>query len=325
MGDARSGPPGRVGPGLVEGQRFPRQRHPLPTSIGVGGLRIQEEFDRVETVAELGERGIRFEPRRALGPDEQEGRQAEDDGPGHRGDARAGGDPRVPPRPLPRPLGDRRLGGVLQGEAREVPLDILVEFAGRPVAPGRVGLQQVVDDRFLGRRDPRVDRAHARRPDAAVLDHPADDVLRRSRIDLERVPAGEQLEEDHAERIEVAPRVDRAAGPEEEGQRLGRHVGERAADRGALGAGRVVGEVEVEDHRLAVVREQDVGRLDVAVEDAALVRVGQAVGQARSEPEDGPDERQAPELAERLGELDRRRLDGPDVLLGLPVTQRRAG
>ena len=50
-----------------------------------------------------------------------------------------------------------------------------------------------------------------------------------------------------------------------------------------LGVG---GQVEVEQQRLAVVAEQDVGRLEVAMEDAALVGVGQPVGQAGGQPED---------------------------------------
>ena len=50
-----------------------------------------------------------------------------------------------------------------------------------------------------------------------------------------------------------------------------------------LGVG---GQVEVEQQRLAVVAQQDVGRLEVAMEDAALVGVGQPVGQAGDQPED---------------------------------------
>ena len=49
------------------------------------------------------------------------------------------------------------------------------------------------------------------------------------------------------------------------------------------------GQVEVEQHRLAVVGDQDVGRLDVPVHDAALVGMGQGVGQPLADPQDGID------------------------------------
>ena len=70
---------------------------------------------------------------------------------------------------------------------------------------------------------------------------------------------------------------------------LGGHVGQRAADQGGRGVRAqlgVGGQVEVEQQRLAVVAEQDVGRLEVAMEDAAFVGVGQPVGQAGGQPED---------------------------------------
>ncbi len=52
------------------------------------------------------------------------------------------------------------------------------------------------------------------------------------------------------------------------------------------GADRLPGEVEVEQHRLAVGRQQHVGRLEVEVDQAALVGVLQGIGQAGADPAD---------------------------------------
>ena len=54
-------------------------------------------------------------------------------------------------------------------------------------------------------------------------------------MDREGVLAGEQLEEDHAERVEVAPGIERAAPVLEGLEVLGGHVGQRAADQGGRG------------------------------------------------------------------------------------------
>ena len=72
---------------------------------------------------------------------------------------------------------------------------------------------------------------------------------------------------------------------------LGGHVGDRAADSGLLGMGSlVVGEIEVEEQRLPSDADQDVGRLDVAMQDAALVGVLEPVGELCDDPGDGLDE-----------------------------------
>ncbi len=60
------------------------------------------------------------------------------------------------------------------------------------------------------------------------------------------------------------------------------HVRQGAADAARLaGRFRVFGQVEVEEHRLPLVGQQHVGRLEVAVQHAALVGVGQPLGQPR--------------------------------------------
>ena len=102
--------------------------------------------------------------------------------------------------------------------------------------------------------------------------------------------AGEQFEQDDAEAVEVAPGVERAELGAEHRELLRRHVGEGATDQRELGAPaelRVFREVEVEQHRTAVVGQQHVRGFQVAVQDAATVRVSQPVGELAGEGQDG--------------------------------------
>ena len=104
--------------------------------------------------------------------------------------------------------------------------------------------------------------------------------------------AREHLVEDGAERELVAPEVDGVAP-----RLLGRHVGDRPEDGPLLADGRerrragvariaardvVAGEAEVEDLDAAVLRQEDVLGLDVAVDDSLLVRGGETVGDLRA-------------------------------------------
>ena len=110
------------------------------------------------------------------------------------------------------------------------------------------------------------------------------------RIGVERAAAGEHLVEHDAEREDVGAVIDGLAA-----HLLGRHVAHRAEHRararqrtrmgeqGRLGLNRgarlgQLGEAEVEDLDAAVARDEDVVRLQVAVDDALLVRGGQAPG-----------------------------------------------
>ena len=102
------------------------------------------------------------------------------------------------------------------------------------------------------------------------------------RIALERTATGEHLVQHRAEGEDVASAIHRPAFG-----LLGRHVGGRAENRSPLGPQicrnrrrRVVpglrldqlGQAEVHELRLAALREHDVRRLDVAVDDAGGVR-----------------------------------------------------
>ena len=118
-------------------------------------------------------------------------------------------------------------------------------------------------------------------------EHGADPARRRARrAGAHRVRARERLVEDQAERVEVGARVH---GPAR--GLLGRHVGERAHDvarqRQRVLAGEV-GDAEVGQLRRRAARGRAVGhdhvlRLDVAVDDAALVGVVERVGEREAD------------------------------------------
>mmetsp|Transcript_33438 Transcript_33438/g.54237 ORF Transcript_33438/g.54237 Transcript_33438/m.54237 type:complete len:285 (-) Transcript_33438:93-947(-) len=93
-----------------------------------------------------------------------------------------------------------------------------------------------------------------------------------------RQGAAEQLVEQHAQRIEVAAPVNGQAG-----QLFGRHEGRRAQHEAGARAAAVAqaGDAEVHQLEAAVDAVQHhVGGLDVAVDHALAVRIGQRAGQA---------------------------------------------
>ena len=102
------------------------------------------------------------------------------------------------------------------------------------------------------------------------------------RVGLERRPAGEQGVEHGAQAVDVGRRGDLAPRA---GDLLGRHVRRRAQDQAGLRDPAVVleaaGQAEVGDVGPALAVEQDVGRLQVAVEDAAQVGVVDGAGTPR--------------------------------------------
>ena len=154
-------------------------------------------------------------------------------------------------------------------------------------APGHVGT-------------PGAKRRHG--PAPAILDHEPDGLQRSQagRKLRERRLAGDHLEEDQTQGVEVGPLVDilrisrpiRIQGIE----MLRRHVRERAAEHGptghalrggrlALGLSGLGGEVEVQEHGRAVSRDQDVGRFQVPVEQSPRVGVVEPLGQSGDDPD----------------------------------------
>ena len=124
-----------------------------------------------------------------------------------------------------------------------------------------------------------------------------------SRSDVvERRPERQQLVEGQPQRVDVGAGVALAAEP------LGRHVAERAQDVAGLGQAVVLrlGQAEVGDPDDARVVEQQVRRLDVAVDDAAGVGVGQPLRRLAADLRHAPEERRA------------RRPESVDVETGAP-------
>ena len=123
--------------------------------------------------------------------------------------------------------------------------------------------------------------------------------------------AGQHLEQDQPERVDVGALVDglgsgRAAGIERV-EMLGRHVRKRAAHEGAadLGLGRLRqsldGEIEIEQHRRSVAGQQNIRGLQIAVEQSARMGVLEAVGQPGHDPDRGLNRRgTVQKLARRL-------------------------
>ena len=143
-------------------------------------------------------------------------------------------------------------------------MQVVGQGLGRQVPPARVLLQALQADRLEVARDLRVE------PPRRLGRGLAHGVERLGHaVAAERGLAGQQGVEDRAQAVDVGGRGDRPATP---AGLLGRHVGRRAEDRARLGDLDVgldpLGQAEVGDVRMALVVDQDVRRLEVAVEDA---------------------------------------------------------
>ncbi len=141
------------------------------------------------------------------------------------------------------------------------------ECVGRAEAPGRIAVHRLLDRPGERRRD-RGDGLQ--RPVDAPVGGPHHGQRRGTG---ERRHAGERPVADHRQRVDVGPGVGLGTVEQLGGQVLG-----RAADVVAGDAAERPGDAEVAEQRLAVGREQHVGRLDVTVEDAAPMGRGQGVG-----------------------------------------------
>ena len=102
---------------------------------------------------------------------------------------------------------------------------------------------------------------------------------RHRRLTREGRSTGERVERDGPERVDVAAPVDVGAGL----RLLGAHVARRADDQcsGGIDLGlRGLGDAEVRQVGLALVVEQDVGRLDIAMDEPVLVGGIEGLGHA---------------------------------------------
>src|SRR5262249_30045071 len=142
---------------------------------------------------------------------------------------------------------------------------IVGEFVCALISSTRIARQTLLANRFQVRRDIRAQRTDRRslRLRIGQLAHDTCDVAG------VRNATGEQFEEDHAQRVNVD-----GGGELFAALRLFRsHVRERPGDGPGGRCVHVAGETEVGNQRGAVLTQEYVGGLQVAVNQPALVRV----------------------------------------------------
>ena len=163
------------------------------------------------------------------------------------------------------------------------PLEIGAHVGSLPVAQFAVLLEQLVDDRREGRRQPGIQVEHRQR--RAI----EDGVGQHARgVAAERAAACGNFVQDDAERKQIRALIERFPS-----HLLGRHIGRRA-DRGSrVGQRRhrrrrrglvvdELGDAEVEHLHVAARRNDDVGGFQVAMDDAPGVRRLERVGELES-------------------------------------------
>jgi hypothetical protein len=185
-----------------------------------------------------------------------------------------------------------RVGTRAHGAAGEPSLHILAQRGGGVISPLRLAAERHDDDAIEVAADsPRHGRrgGHGARRRRGLVEDRALDRGDRAPRGGEGARAGEQLEEEHAERPDVGSRR-RRLSPELLGRRV---LGRQQAQRGRRlererGVGRCVqqlGDPEIEEPRRPVRLDEDVGRLGVAMHDEPAVREVHGVGDAQEEGE----------------------------------------
>ena len=224
--------------------------------------------------------------RRGAVPAREEGGEPEDQHEDHAGDQR-GQRPTPPPpalqrlRPARQDGGrrlDDRLGGRVRGGARHGPtLERTSDLLRRLRSIGRVLLQERGDQRGHVRRDPRIERVHAWRNRMDVLVRDGHSV-----VAVERLSAGQHVEQHAPERVQVRAGVDPSAG-----RLLGCDVRRRSERLTGQRQGGVTAldtrDPEIPDLRDVRCGEEDVRRLHVAVDHALGVRRREPAGDAGSD------------------------------------------
>ena len=160
-------------------------------------------------------------------------------------------------------------GCLLPGEH---PRQIGLHLPRRLVAVGRILGQRLEGHGVDVRSDHRVQLARRHRRLAYVLVRHAD-----RRVADERRPADQQLIEQAAGRVDVGTGVDGLAARLLRGEVLRGADHRRRLRHGGAGVGDRPGDAEVHHLDRARLGQHDVGRLDVAVDDAGLVAVAERV------------------------------------------------
>ena len=189
----------------------------------------------------------------------------------------------------------REGGGPRRAHAPEV----RVQLARGGVAALGTLLQEAQDDPIGERRDLRVP---PRRRDGVAMTDRVDE--RGGERLLEREPSGRHLVEHDAQRVEVAAGVD-ALAPHVLRRGVAHRAHELAAGRDLREVVRLAQQAEVHDVHIVLGAEDDVLRLDVAVDHAEVVRVGEAARDAERD-------RQRPADRELASVIE-------DLLEGLPA------
>src|SRR5262249_47391015 len=153
------------------------------------------------------------------------------------------------------------------GTVGQLPLQVFLEGAGSGVSPRRVHFQAMPHDSLGCRRNCGVKRPQAWRWSDANGEQIAHQLVDRTSRVGERLPPGEQLEQDDSKSIDVGAAVEDALSARISVQMLGGHVWQCSADHGTRArAMNIFRQVEVEKHGLSVGGEQDVSRLQVTME-----------------------------------------------------------
>ena len=172
---------------------------------------------------------------------------------------------RMPPAPLPPALGQAAVADAAKRQVGQMSAQVFGQSGGVGVTVPRVGGQALGED---------VRQSHGHSGGAAELD-------RVHRVGADRDGAAQHLVQDQAEGVDVGAAIDgdrdRPAFADLQHGRslLGGQVVRRPAqpsDRRLVGPDRRLGQVEVQEHRRAVGRQQDVRWLQVEVDQLALVR-----------------------------------------------------
>ena len=160
--------------------------------------------------------------------------------------------------------GEGRRGRCIQGPPRCLP-EVGEEPARRGIAVRGIALEQALEDARQLRRHVRPD---LERVGHLPLQMEADGIPLIP--DLRGEDAGRELEQGHAERIEIGAMVVIVLQ-----QDLGRGVGKSAADAPVERTAGLVGQSEVQDLETGVLGQTEIGRLEVHVNHTLAMDVGQ--------------------------------------------------